>query len=51
MDLENTSARKIQAAWTGWRTRKLFENAGPVMRKDKAAVLIQRQVCEVIHLR
>ncbi|PSN58244.1 IQ calmodulin-binding motif-containing protein 1 [Blattella germanica] len=48
-DLNETSARRIQAAWRGYRTRKLFSEQRQQLAKEKAAVTIQRQVRHWLH--
>ena len=49
-NLERESAKKIQAAWLGARTRKMMRIWAPEMKKDKAAVIIQRQVSYILLL-
>lgn len=43
-DLQHVSATKIQAAWFGWKVRKLMETHKPELKQHKAAVTIQKQV-------
>ena len=43
-DHEQESAKGIQAAWKGYRTRKIMEQLKPEMKKEKAAIVIQKQI-------
>ncbi|XP_066932540.1 IQ calmodulin-binding motif-containing protein 1-like [Clytia hemisphaerica] len=43
-NLQQESARKIQASWSGWKTRKVMREIAPHLVKEKAAILLQRQI-------
>lgn len=43
-DLRETSARRIQAAWRGYRVRRKFAVMQDELKREKAAVTIQRRV-------
>jgi len=43
-NLEHESVSKIQAIWRGYKTRKIMERLRPELRKEKAAIIIQRQI-------
>ncbi|KAJ9580539.1 hypothetical protein L9F63_024279 [Diploptera punctata] len=48
-DLCETSARRIQTAWRGYRARKKFSEQKEELYREKAAVAIQRQVRHWLH--
>ncbi|GFG29104.1 hypothetical protein Cfor_01027, partial [Coptotermes formosanus] len=50
-DLRETSARRIQAAWRGYRVRRKFAVVKDELKREKAAVTIQRRVRHWQHIR
>lgn len=50
-DLCETSARRIQTAWRGYQARKKFSEQKEQLRREKAAVTIQRRVRHWLHSR
>ncbi|KDR07168.1 uncharacterized protein LOC110840305 [Zootermopsis nevadensis] len=49
--LREMSARRIQTAWRGYRTRRKFAEVRGERRREKAAVAIQRRVRHWLHTR
>ncbi|XP_069690172.1 IQ calmodulin-binding motif-containing protein 1-like [Periplaneta americana] len=50
-DLRETSARKIQTAWRGYRARRTFSEIRTELVKERAAITIQRRVRHWLHNR